>query len=230
MPSYPADRLARVIADLRPTTTLVHRKAAACSLLERMAHYATPGVSIAVVDGGRVAWERGFGVRTSGQPDPVHADTLFQAGSVSKPVFALGTMCSVEQGRIALDGDIQQYLTSWHIPSNGEWAPRITLGQLLSHTAGTSVHGFPGYPASGPWPTLTQVLNGLPRQPPLEAKQTLSKPHSANSTTRARRFEHTAQPTCAPPCQYKAQRKTRAAAAPSAARPAWSAAQCSTVR
>jgi len=162
MPSYPADRLARVIADLRPTTTLVHRKAAACSLLERMAHYATPGVSIAVVDGGRVAWERGFGVRTSGQPDPVHAGTLFQAGSVSKPVFALGAMCLVEQGRIALDGDIQQYLTSWHIPSNGEWTPPITLRQLLSHTAGTSVHGFPGYPASGPWPTLTQVLNGLP--------------------------------------------------------------------
>ena len=127
-----------------------------------MAHYATPGVSIAVVDGGRVAWERGFGVCTSGQPDPVDADTLFQAGSVSKPVFALGAMRLVEQGRIALDGDIQQYLSSWHIPSNGEWTPRITLRQLLSHTAGTSVHGFPGYPASGPWPTLTQVLNGLP--------------------------------------------------------------------
>ena len=80
---------------------------------------------------------------------------------MSKPVFALGAMRLVEQGRIMLDGDIQQYL-SWHIPSNGEWTPRITLRQLLSHTAGTSVHGFPGYPASGPWPTLTQVLNGLP--------------------------------------------------------------------
>ena len=55
MPNYPADRVARVIADLRPTTTLVHRKTAACSLPERMAHYATPAVSIAVVDGGRVA-------------------------------------------------------------------------------------------------------------------------------------------------------------------------------
>src|SRR5438046_529391 len=92
MPSYPADRVARGIAGLRPTTTLVHHKTASCSLPERMAHYATPGVSIAVVDGGRVAWERGFGVCTSGQPDPVDADTLFQAGSVSKPVFARGAM------------------------------------------------------------------------------------------------------------------------------------------
>jgi CubicO group peptidase (beta-lactamase class C family) len=162
MPSFPADRVERVISDLRPLTTLAHLRTVGCPLPERMAHYATPGVSIAVVDAGRVAWERGFGVRTGGQSDPVDADTLFQAGSVSKPIFALGAMRVVEQGRIALDVDIQEYLTSWHIPSNGTWAPRITLRQLLSHTAGKSVHGFPGYPASGPWPTLTQVLNGTP--------------------------------------------------------------------
>jgi CubicO group peptidase (beta-lactamase class C family) len=53
-------------------------------------------------------------------------------------------------------------LTSWRIPSNEDWAPRVTLRQLLSHTAGVSVHGFAGYPATGPWPTLTQILNGSP--------------------------------------------------------------------
>ena len=58
MPTYPADRGARVIADLRPTTTLVHRKTAACLLPERMAHYATPGVSIAVVDDRHPAQQR----------------------------------------------------------------------------------------------------------------------------------------------------------------------------
>jgi CubicO group peptidase (beta-lactamase class C family) len=162
MPSYTADRIERVIADLRPATALVHLQTVACPLRERMAHYKTPGVSIAVIDDGRVAWERGFGVRTAGQSDPVDADTLFLAGSICKPIFALGAMRLVEQGRLALDADIQQYLTSWRIPSNGTWAPCITLRQLLSHTAGTSVHGFPGYPASGPWPTLSQVLNGSP--------------------------------------------------------------------
>jgi CubicO group peptidase (beta-lactamase class C family) len=101
-------------------------------------------------------------MRTNGLSEPVGADTLFQAGSVSKPVFVLGAMRLVQQGRIALDDDILRYLTSWHIRSKGNWAPRITLRQLLSHTAGTSVHGFPGYPAAGPWPTLTQVLNGWP--------------------------------------------------------------------
>jgi len=110
----------------------------------------------------RVAWERGFGIRTNGNPEPVGADTLFQAGSVSKPVFALGAMRLVQDGQIAVDGDIQQYLTSWRIPSNGDWTPRVTLRQLLSHTGGVSVHGFAGYPAAGPWPTVTQILNGTP--------------------------------------------------------------------
>ena len=156
------ERIARIIADLRPMTTLLPRLTASCPLSERLAHYATPGISIAVIDNGKVVWERGFGTRTNGQADPVEATTLFQAGSISKPVFAIGAMRLVEQGRIALDDDIQQYLASWRIPSNGSWTPRITLRQLLSHTAGTSVHGFPGYPASGPWPSLVEVLNGVP--------------------------------------------------------------------
>jgi CubicO group peptidase (beta-lactamase class C family) len=156
------ERIARIVADLRPVTTLLNRQTAACPLSERLSHYATPGISIAVIDNGEVIWERGFGTRTNGQADPVKVDTLFQAGSISKPVFAIGAMRLVEQGRIALDDDIQQYLTPWRIPSNGRWVPRITLRQLLSHTAGTSVHGFPGYPASGPWPALIEVLNGAP--------------------------------------------------------------------
>ena len=162
MASNTTDQIIRVITDLRPTTTLLHGQTSACSLSERMAHFASPGVSIAVVDEGRVAWERGFGIRTNGNPEPVGADTLFQAGSVSKPVFALGAMRLVQDGQIAVDGDIQQYLTSWRIPSNGDWTPRVTLRQLLSHTGGVSVHGFAGYPAAGPWPTVTQILNGSP--------------------------------------------------------------------
>jgi CubicO group peptidase (beta-lactamase class C family) len=156
------ERIARVVADLRPATPFPRRKTAASSLARRMANYATPGASIAVIDGGEVAWERGFGTREVGRSEPVEADTLFQAGSISKLAFALGAMRLVEMGAITLDDDIQQFLTSWRIPANGDWTPRITLRQLLSHSAGTTIHGFPGYPASGPWPTLVQVLEGLP--------------------------------------------------------------------
>jgi len=119
-----------------------------------MAHYTTPGVSIAVVDGGRVAWERGFGVCTSGQPDPVDADTLFQAGSVSKPVFALGAMRLVEQGRIALDAaifellahSIERRVDPAHYASPAAQPYRRNVGSRIS---GLSRFGTVAHPNSG---------------------------------------------------------------------------------
>jgi CubicO group peptidase (beta-lactamase class C family) len=148
--------------DVRRTTPFPRRKAAISSLSKRMVHCATPGISVAVIDEGKLAWERGFGVRQWGAAAPVEVDTLFQAGSISKLVFALGVMRLVEKGLLGLDDDVHRYLTSWRVPSNGDWAPKITLRHLLSHSAGTTVHGFPGYPASGPWPTLSQILDGSP--------------------------------------------------------------------
>jgi CubicO group peptidase (beta-lactamase class C family) len=94
--------------------------------------------------------------------DAVTATTPFQAGSISKPVFALAVMRLVEQGTLDLDADVNGYLSAWRVPANGGWQPRITLRQLLSHIAGTTVHGFRGYPASGPWPTPLEVLQGVP--------------------------------------------------------------------
>jgi len=61
---------------------------------------------------------------------------------------------------LSLDEDIHRYLSAWRVPANEDWQPRITLRQLLSHTAGLTVHGFPGYQASERLPTVTQILNG----------------------------------------------------------------------
>src|SRR5215475_6304568 len=154
--------IARVLAGVQPEAAVPARERAPQTLAHRMAHYATPGASIGVVDDGEVAWARGFGVRTMGTADAVTATTPFQAGSISKPVFALAVMRLVEQGTLDLDVDVNGYLSSWRAPANGGWQPRITLRQLLSHTAGTTVHGFRGYPASGPWPTPLEVLQGVP--------------------------------------------------------------------
>ncbi len=154
-------RMSRVLADLRSEPAVPVHETPAKSLESRMAHYRTPGASIAVVDDFDVAWARGFGGRKIDGAD-VTAHTPFQAGSISKPVFALAVMRLVERGVVDLDADVNQYLTSWQVPANGDWRPRITLRQLLSHTAGTTVHGFPGYPASGPLPALPQVLDGVP--------------------------------------------------------------------
>jgi CubicO group peptidase (beta-lactamase class C family) len=131
-------------------------------LARRMASYHTPGVSIAVVNNGAIEWACGFGVREKGEPEPVTPETLFQAGSISKPIFALAVMRLVEEGKLDLDEDVNRRLTSWKVPPNGSWQPRITLRQLLSHSAGLTVHGFPGYGVDEPIPTVVEVLNGQP--------------------------------------------------------------------
>src|SRR5262252_2272528 len=154
--------IARVLAGVQPEAAVPAREGPPQTVSQRMAHYATPGASIAVVDDFEVAWARGFGVRTIGTADAVTATTPFQSASISKPVFALAVMRLVEGGTLDLDTDVNRYLTSWQVPANGGWQPRITLRQLLSHTAGVTVHGFRGYPASGPWPTPLEVLQGVP--------------------------------------------------------------------
>ena len=151
----------RVIArvHLAPLPEAADRTA---SLAERMALYDVPGVSLAVLRDGAIAWAAGFGVREAGRAEPVTERTLFQAASISKPMTALGVMRLVQEGRLDLDADVNRYLTSWRVPANGDWQPRITLRQLLSHSAGTTVHGFVGYRPDRPLPTLPQLLDGTP--------------------------------------------------------------------
>ncbi|MBD2533577.1 serine hydrolase [Nostoc flagelliforme FACHB-838] len=103
---------------------------------------------------------RGFGVCETQTNRQVTPDRLFQAASISKPVFALAVMRLAQSGHLDIDEDVNIYLNSWRVPKSGDWQPRITLRQLLSHTAGLTIHGFPGYPNSAPLPTLVQVLNG----------------------------------------------------------------------
>lgn len=154
------ERIQRVISDLRLETNVPGVESSPCRLARRMAQTCTPAASIAVVNDRELAWARGFGERAT--EEKVGADTPFQCGSISKPVFALAVMKLVEAGTVDLNTDVNDYLASWRVPANDGWQPRITLRQLLSHTAGTTVHGFPGYPASGPWPTVPQILQGVP--------------------------------------------------------------------
>ena len=153
-------RIERVASGLLPEAVFDGRFGSAHSLAERMAYFHTPGISIAVINNSEIEWARGFGQRDANQTDAVTASTLFQAGSISKPIFALAVMRLVEQGHLDLDEDVNAYLRSWRVPANDGWQPRITLRQILSHTAGLTVHGFPGYLQSEPLPTVPQLLNG----------------------------------------------------------------------
>lgn len=153
-------RVQRVTGGLRQAVEIEGAPPVKQSLESRMAALRVPGVAMAVIRSGKVEWSRGFGVTRRGG-EAVTADTPFQAGSVSKPVAAMAALAMVEDGRLSLDTDVNETLKSWTLPANAFTAKApVTLRALLSHTAGTTVHGFAGYAAGAPVPTLPQVLSG----------------------------------------------------------------------
>ena len=154
------ERLKRAMQNLKADTAFRDRYANAATLEDRMARTHTPALSIAVIDDFKLAGVEAFGVHEAGVSDIAGKNSLFLAGSISKPVFATAIMLLVQQGVIDLDEDINEYLKSWKVPANNDWQPRITLRHILSHTAGLTVHGFRGYLISEAIPTLPQILNG----------------------------------------------------------------------
>ena len=133
------------------------------AILERMRHHKVPGLGIALIDDGKLQWARGYGVLHAGQEQAVNDQTRFQAASISKPVAALAALRFVQQGKLKLDADVNGSLTSWKVPDTPLTRRKPPLlRQVLSHTAGFTVHGFGGYPRGEPVPTLKQILDGEP--------------------------------------------------------------------
>jgi CubicO group peptidase (beta-lactamase class C family) len=155
-----APRIERVERGL-PALTLADGTVLQLDLRGWMELLKIPGLSIAVFDNFQVVWRKGYGVREVGTMTPVTLDTTFQAGSVSKPVAALAALRLVQDGRFTLDENVNDKLLSWKVPDNDfTTQQKVTLRRLLSHSAGLTVHGFPGYAVGSPIPTLVQVLNG----------------------------------------------------------------------
>ena len=124
------------------------------------------GLSLAIVQDGRIE-ARVYGVTSRGGA-PVTDATLFQAGSISKPVAAMGALRLVEQGTLSLDEDVNTRLKSWKVPENEFTATeKVTLRRLLSHSAGLTVHGFPGYDIKAAIPSTVQVLDGAGNTAPV---------------------------------------------------------------
>lgn len=132
-----------------------------CNILDRMDEYNIPGVSIAVVEAGILKWAKGYGLANTETESEVNSNTLFQAASISKPLTALLALKLFEEGQVELDEDVNSYLKGWSIPENDFTATeKVTLRRLLSHTAGTTVHGFAGYKQTDTFPSIEMVLNG----------------------------------------------------------------------
>ena len=152
---------AQVESALLPTFVIRGEPAPRTSLADRMAALGVPGVSVAVLLGGEIAWARGYGFADLESERPVTTRTLFQAASISKPVAALAALQLVQEGRVALDADVNRYLTGWRVPANAFTAAApVTLRGLLTHRAGLSVSGFPGYGPAEAVPDTAGVLDG----------------------------------------------------------------------
>jgi CubicO group peptidase (beta-lactamase class C family) len=155
-------RIQRIVAGLLPPVVIAGESPIPMKLAERMNDLHILGVSIAVIHDGMVQWARGFGFASIGGP-PVKPETLFQAGSISKPVSAVAALALVQAGKLDLDADVNLALKSWKVPASSYTGEsQVTLRRLLNHSAGITVHGFAGYPAGGPIPSLVDVLNGTP--------------------------------------------------------------------
>ena len=157
------ERIRRVENGLLGPVLIKGETAMPMKLEDRMKKYNVPGVSVAVINNGAIEWSRSYGVAEAGTDRKVALGTLFQAASVSKPVAALGILRLVREGKLKLDEDVNAQLKSWKVPEN-EFTrdKKVTLRGILSHTAGLTVWGFPGYAAGKELPTVPGILDGKP--------------------------------------------------------------------
>src|SRR5260221_3725032 len=155
-----AERIARVENGLL-SVEVPGQPALKLSLADWMRLLKVPGLSVAVFDDFKIVWSRAYGVKEARRPDPVTLGTLFQAGSISKPVAASATMYYVQRGKLSLDENVNNKLVTWKVPDNEFTAKeKVTLRRIMSHSAGLTVHGFPGYAVDEPMPSIVQIFNG----------------------------------------------------------------------
>ena len=123
-------------------------------------HYKVPGAAIALVRNGEVVWSKGYGLADKERGVPVTVNTVFQVASISKALTSWGVMRLVENGQLELDAPVEQYLTRWHLPPSSYDTSGVTIRRLLSHSAGLSLHGYPGWSPDLKLPSLEESLSG----------------------------------------------------------------------
>lgn len=104
-------------------------------LPRQMQALGVPGIAIAVVEDGRLAWSRGFGLAHAGRNVPVGEETVWEAASLSKPMFAYMALQLVDRGELALDAPLVTYTRPDYL-GKSPWLARITVRDVLRHSTG----------------------------------------------------------------------------------------------
>ncbi|MEL6416261.1 MAG: serine hydrolase domain-containing protein [Pseudomonadota bacterium] len=155
-PSNSSDELALKSAienGLTPSVVFAGDPTPTYSIEQRMEKFPTPAISIAYAKGGEIVWADTYG-------DGVDTDTMFQAASMSKAVASVGIAAYAEANGISLDDDVDALLPEISLREISPDGAVISLRALLSHTAGATVGGFPGYAIGEPVPSNLEVVTG----------------------------------------------------------------------
>lgn len=155
------ERIVRIENGLQPNLQIQGDSIPNYNIEERLQELGIPGVSIAVINNGEIEWAKGYGIADSAENREVTPETMFLAGSISKPVAALRAHQLAEKGVINLDSNVNNYLSSWKVPENEFTVnEKVTTRRILNHTAGLTVWGFPGYDKGDTIPSVIEVLDG----------------------------------------------------------------------
>ncbi len=135
------------------------------TVAEAMEEKGLKGLSVAVFEDYEIIWQEAWGVKEANSTDSLDTETAFSTASISKGVTATLLAVLEEKGLIDLKAPVSQYLKRWQLPSSDFTTDTpITLEHLLSHTAGTTQHGFADFYEGDTLPTLVESLQGkLPR-------------------------------------------------------------------
>jgi CubicO group peptidase (beta-lactamase class C family) len=143
-PASHAARIERIENGLRPAGAPRDREAGRASMRDRLDHYGAPALSLAVIDDYRLAWARAWGTVASDGEAAVTEESLFQAGSVSKPVAALVVAALTRKGPVNLDQPVATLLTK-QPEMRAALGPRVHVRHLLTHTSGLPAHAWRGW-------------------------------------------------------------------------------------
>jgi CubicO group peptidase (beta-lactamase class C family) len=140
---------------------LAKNDSALYSVQDAMKFYGLKGVSAAVFEDYKMVWTGTWGIKDVESGEPIDNNTAFSTASIAKPITATLFAILEEKGLINLKDPVSKYLKRWKLPENQFLQDtELTLEHLLSHTAGTTQHGFTDFYEGDTIPTLVQSLRG----------------------------------------------------------------------
>ncbi|MGH1364550.1 MAG: serine hydrolase domain-containing protein [Calditrichia bacterium] len=158
----PADSVhaGNVVSNMIPMYS-VAGKVNRMTIPEMMKRDNIPGLSIAFVDSGKIAWTKHYGYASLEDSIPINSETVFTGASLSKPIAAIAALSLVEKGLLNLDEDVNLKLKEWKVPETElTKTEKVTLRRLIGHSAGIKNDLWSSYLPHEEVPTLNQMLAG----------------------------------------------------------------------